>query len=92
MADRRYRQAETLALIRSKPDRDTMIAGLRRLVIDTDSWRQAEYRKKLRERDLRNFEMISALSRTLSPEQRSRVHKRVRGFLAQITTLVASNP
>jgi hypothetical protein len=90
MADRRYRQAETLALIRSKPDRDTMIAGLRRLVIDTDSWREAEYRKKLRERDLRNFEVISALSVTLSAEQKAQVRRRLRGFIADISTLVAS--
>jgi hypothetical protein len=90
MADRRYRQAATLALLRAKPERDAMIAGLRRLLIDTASWRDPGYVRKLQERDTRGFEMLAALSRTLSAEQQAQVHRRVRGLIADITTLVAS--
>jgi hypothetical protein len=89
MADRRARQARTLALIRSKPDRDTMIAELRRLLIDTDTWRNADYLRKLQARDERNFEMIATLSTTLSTEQRAHLHKRLSGFVSDINTLTA---
>jgi hypothetical protein len=87
MADRRYRQAQTLALVRARPDRDTMIAELRRLLIDTDTWRRPEYQRRLLERDERNFEMIATLSSTLAPEQQASVHRRVRGLVADITNL-----
>jgi hypothetical protein len=90
MADRRYRQAETLALIRAKPDRDAMVAGLRRLLIETETWRRPEYLLKVQERDMRNFEMLSALSDTLSPHQRDHLHRRLRGLMGDITTLAAS--
>jgi hypothetical protein len=89
--DRRYRQAETLALIRAKPEREAMIAGLRRLLIDTEAWRRPDYLRKLRERDARNFEMLAVLSSTLSSEQQAHLHRRLRGFMAEITTLAASN-
>jgi hypothetical protein len=88
--DRRYRQTETLALIRAKPEREAMIAGLRRLLIDTETWRRPEYLRKLRERDTRNFEMLAVLGSTLSTEQQAHLHRRLRGFMADITTLVAS--
>jgi hypothetical protein len=90
MADRRYRQSETLALIRARPPRAAMIAGLRRLLVETEAWRRADYQQRLQERDARNFEMIAALSRTLSPEQRANVHRRLRGFMADITTLTSA--
>jgi hypothetical protein len=90
MADRRYRQSETLVLLRARPDRDAMIAGLRRLLVDTETWRQPEYLQKLKERDTRSFEMISALSATLSPDQRAHVQRRLRGYVRDITELTAS--
>lgn len=90
MADRRYRQAETLALLRAKPDREGMMAGLRRLLIRTEAWRRPDYLRKLQERDTRNFEMIALLSSTLSAEQQAHLHRRLRGFIADITTLAAS--
>jgi hypothetical protein len=89
MEDRRYRQAQTLALIRARPERDAMMAGLRRLLVDTDSWRRPEYLQRLRERDARNFQMVAALSHTLSTEQRAHLLKRLRGFVADIATLTA---
>jgi hypothetical protein len=91
MADRRYRQAETLALIRARPDRETLAAGLKRLLIDTETWRSPDYLAKLQERDARNFRMLAALSQTLTAEQRAQVHRRLRGFMTDITTLTAAS-
>ena len=90
VAERRYRQGEILALARAKPAREQVIAGLRRILIDTDSWRRPDYRRKLAERDQQLFEMIAALSITLSADQRANVQKRVRGFMNDITELAAS--
>jgi hypothetical protein len=91
MADRRYRQAQALDLIRAKPGREAMIAALRRLLVDTESWRRPEYLQRLRERDARNFQMIAALSHTLSPDQRAHLHKRLRAFMSDIASLTAAS-
>jgi hypothetical protein len=91
LADRGYRQSALLALARSRPMREEAIAGLRRLVIEPESWRRPEYRQKLRERDEQLFEMIAALSTTLSAEQRANLQERLHGFMRDITELTASN-
>lgn len=91
LADRKVRHGETLALIRARHGREELLAGLRRLMIDTDSWRRPEYRQKLAERDRRFFEMLSALSTTLSAEQRAHLQRRIRAFLRDINTLTAEN-
>lgn len=90
VAERRFRQGEILALARTKPAREQVIAGLKRLLIDTDTWRRPDYRRKLSERDHQMFEMIATLSTTLSADQRANVQKRVRGFMKDITELSAS--
>lgn len=90
MADRRYRQAAILKLVQAKPPRDEAVAELRRLFIDTDSWRNAEYQKKLRARDVQLFELFARLSASLTPEQRAAFQKRVRGFMRDITEINAS--
>ena len=90
MGERRYRQSELLALARSRPQRAQAEATLKRLVIDTDSWRRPEYTAKLRERDLQMHSMIADLSGTLTDEQRSHLQKRIRRFLGDISTLTAS--
>ena len=71
LGERSFRQGAFLELARAKPAREVAIAGLQRLLVDTDSWRRAEYQHKLRERDEQLFEMISALSATLSADQRA---------------------
>lgn len=91
MADRRFRQAETLALIRARPPREAMIAGLSRLLLDTDAWRDPAYAAKLRERDERVFAMIADLDATLTPQQRSRVHRRLSGYAADVAYLMVAN-
>ena len=90
LADRQYRQAETLRMIRARVSRDEMIAGLHRLLVDTQSWRSAEYRQKLREREENMFAMIAEVSGTLTPAQRTHLAERMRGFIDDIGTLVAS--
>lgn len=90
MADRRHRQAAILQLVKSKPPREEAIAELRRLFVDTESWRNPEYQRKLRGRDRGLFELIAKLSASLAPEQRVAFQKRVRGFMRDITEITAS--
>jgi hypothetical protein len=90
LADRRYRQGEILNLIRTKPGKDAVVAELRRLLIDTESWRRPEFTKRMRERDQRMFEMFAALSGTLSPQQRSHLQGRIRRYVKDINTLTAN--
>lgn len=90
LADRRFRQMEILNLIRSRPGKERMMAGLRRLLIDTESWRRPEYQEKLKEREMRMFEMFSALSTTLTREQRSHLQERIRRYMRDISTLNAA--
>lgn len=90
LADRRYRQAAILQLVKSKPSREDATAELRRLFVDTESWRNADYQRKLRERDAAFFDLIARLSASLSPDQRAAFQKRVRGFMRDITDITAS--
>jgi 3-methyladenine DNA glycosylase AlkC len=91
LADRRYRQTEVLRLVHAHLPREEMVASLRRLFIDTDSWRAAEYRQKLRQREQQVSAMLAELSATFTPEQRSHFAARVRGFLRDIDQLTAVN-
>ena len=90
LADRRYRQTEILALVRARPPRDRMVEQLRRLLVQTDSWRRPEYRDKVRVRDERLFELVAELGATLSPEQRAAMRERVRRFMRDVTELTAA--
>jgi Family of unknown function (DUF6279) len=89
--DRRYRQMETLALIRARPGKESMVAGLRRLLVDTESWRPAAYQRKLRSRDDKTFDMVASLSATLTAGQRAHLAERLRGYIRDISTLTAAN-
>jgi len=90
LGDRRYRQLEALNAVRSKPPREKLVAELRRLLIDTESWRRPEYTKKLRERDERMFEIVSELSATLTPDQREHLQRKMRGYAKDISSIIAS--
>jgi hypothetical protein len=89
LADRRYRQAETLALVRNKPSRDEAVAVLRRILVQPETWRSAEYMAKLQAREEKLFEMVAGLSATLNAEQRAHFQRRVRGFMNDISGLTA---
>jgi hypothetical protein len=91
MDDRRIRQSETLALLRVKPSREMMMAGLARILIDTDSWRRPEYAAKLKARDEQVFGMIAALDATLTEEQRARLQRRLGGYAADVAYLMVAN-
>jgi hypothetical protein len=90
LADRKLRQTETLALIRARPAKEQMIAGLRRLMVQTETWRRPDYQRKLADRERKFFEMFSVLSGSLSAAQRSHLQRRIRGFIRDIDTLTAS--
>jgi hypothetical protein len=90
LGDRRYRQVEALALARAKPPRDKLIAELRRLLIETDTWRRPEYAKKMRERDERMFVAVSELTSTLTPAQRAHLQDKMRGYVKDISAILAS--
>ncbi len=90
VADRRFRQREILALMRTQPSRERVITELKRLLIETEAWRRPDYLAKLRGRDQQLFEMVAALSATLSAEQRAHFQERVRGIMRDITELTAS--
>jgi hypothetical protein len=68
-----------------------MVAGLRRLLLDAESWRPAEYQQKLRNRDEMTFGMVASLSATLTDEQRAHLTGRLRGYVRDISTLTAAN-
>jgi hypothetical protein len=91
LADRRYRQGETLTMLRAKVAREQMIEGLKRLLLDTGRWRSPAYQMKLRERDERMFELIASLVATLTPEQRANLQDRLRGFIRDIAELTTSS-
>jgi hypothetical protein len=91
LATRRYRQSETMALLRAKADRERLIAGLRRLLIDADSWRGAESIRRQQARETQLFETLAALSATLTPAQREHLQQRLRGYVRTLTELSASS-
>lgn len=86
LADRAYRQRETLALARTH-DRAKIIAGLHRLLVDTDAWRSKAYQAKMRARYAATFRMIAELSKTLTPAQRAHLKRRVQGYIDDIDRL-----
>jgi hypothetical protein len=90
LGDRRYRQIEVLNLVRSRVPREKMVSELKRLFIDTETWRRPEYVKKMRERDERVFEAVSQLSATLTAEQRASVQRKMRGYVKDISSIIAS--
>lgn len=91
MGDRRLRQGETLSLMRARPPREEMMAGLTRILIDTDSWRRPEYAAKLRARDEQMFALIAALDATLTTEQRAKLHRRLSSYAADVAYLMVAN-
>jgi hypothetical protein len=81
---------EAIGVVRSKLPREKVVAEMRRLLIDTESWRRPEYTKKLRERDERIFEIVSELSATLTADQREHLQRKMRGYVKDISSIIAS--
>lgn len=91
LGDRRYRQSETIALLRAKPTRAQLEAGLTRLLVESDSWRRPDYVAKLKVRDEQVFAMVADLDATLTAEQRGRLHRRLAAYAADAAHLAAAN-
>jgi len=91
LGDRRFRQSETIALLRAKPTRAQMEAGLTRLLVESDSWRRPEYVAKMKARDEQVFAMVADLDATLTAEQRGRLHRRLAGYAADAAYLAVAN-
>ena len=89
LADRRYRQSETIALARTR-DRQRIMEGLHRILIDTETWRRPEFRARLAAREQATLHMIAVLSGTLTPEQRAHLRGRIGGYVQDITRLASS--
>jgi len=87
--DRRKRQMEMLALLRTRTSREATIPGLKRLWIDMEAWRDPVYTQKLLKREEQIYAMVAALDATLSPEQHAQVQKRMRGYLSDVNALLA---
>jgi uncharacterized protein Smg (DUF494 family) len=90
LADRRYRQSRILAMVQAKPPREEAVAELRRLFIDTETWRNPGYQQKLRDRDSALFELIARISASLTPQQRDAFQRRIHGFIRDISEITAS--
>ena len=89
LADRQKRQGELLKLLRARPGREAMAAGVHRLVLDTDAWRSPAYLEKMRQRDQQSFAMMAALDATFDATQREHIQKKVRGYAADVAYLMA---
>jgi hypothetical protein len=90
LADRRHRQDGILEILKTKPPREEVVVQLRKLFIETESWRDPAYQKKLRERDQALFDLISRISASATAEQRAAFQKRLRGFMRDISEITAS--
>lgn len=89
LADRRYRQAEFVALARSR-DRARMASELHRLLVDTDAWRRPIYRDKLAHAQRLTFRMIAELAATLTPAQRRHLQERVDDYAEEMARIIAA--
>lgn len=90
MGERRYRQTEMVALLKSHAPRAQIEAKLRHLFVETDAWRRPDYKAHVALRDAQFHAMIAELSATLTEKQRGALQKRIRGFLRDISNISAS--
>ncbi len=89
LADRRYRQAQFVALARSR-ERPGVASGLHRLLVDTEAWRRPVYRDKLAQAQQLTFRMLAELAATLTPAQRAHLRERVDDYAEDMARLIAA--
>jgi hypothetical protein len=53
--------------------------------------RRAAYQRKLRSRDDKTLDLVASLSATLTAGQRAHLAERLRGYVRDISTLIAAN-
>ena len=90
LGERRFRQGETLAMLKARSSRTQVEASLKKIFINTESWRRPEYQQKLRERDAKVQAMIADLSATLTDRQRAALQKRIGGLIRDIDNLTST--
>jgi len=90
LGDRRYRQGEIVAMVRSNASKEDIAPKLRKLFVEPETWRRPEYQEKLKARERKTFEMLAALSATLSADQRAALQSRIRAFMKDIANLTAA--
>jgi hypothetical protein len=103
--DSKYRQQEFLRLVRANrqpnvtvaltasesPSHVAMEKGLRRIMFDQASWRKPELQAELKTRERLTAEMIVQFYKTMTPAQRAKAKQRITGYMADVTTLIASS-
>jgi hypothetical protein len=89
LADRRKRQAEFLAIMKSRADAATMTQQLRQMIAQPDRLRDPAYRDELDKQQRVFVQLIARMSTDATPEQRARVQKRLTGYSADISNLLA---
>jgi len=89
LADRIVRQELIVAMVRAKPPKAELVAGLRKVLMQTESWRKPEYTQALAKRDAQVADMMVALSHTWTPEQRASVQRKLRSYLSDVSSLIA---
>lgn len=88
IADRRTRQADFVALLKSKPDAASMQRALRQMMTQPELKRAAAYRDELEKQQKTLMQLIARMSTSATPEQRARVQKRLGGYANDITALL----
>jgi hypothetical protein len=88
LADRKFRQAETVKLVKSRPSRDEAVAGIKRLLLEQNSWRSPGYVMLLEQRERLSFELYARLLVGLSTEQQATLKKRLKGYEGDIIALM----
>jgi len=91
VAEWRLRQARLVALMRTPPPPDAMVARLHGLLFDTDAWRDPAYARAVRERDESMVAMLAQLARTLDAEQVGSIKARIRGLQADIVRAIRAS-
>jgi hypothetical protein len=87
IADRRARQADFIALLKSRPDAASMQKQLRQMM-QPEMKRAAAYREALEQQQKTLMQLIARVSITATAEQRARVQKRLGGYANDITALL----
>jgi chemotaxis methyl-accepting protein methylase len=88
VADRRTRQADFIALLKSKPDAASMQKQLRQMMTQPELKRAAAYREELEKQQKTLMQLIARMSTTATAEQRARVQKRLGGYANDIAALL----
>jgi hypothetical protein len=86
LADRRRMQGELLAMIRKKQAR----ASIEQWAMTWDQRRDPVFQSMQQENLREYYSMLLDLDKTLTPEQRARAVKRLRGFAADFNALTAA--